>query len=263
MSAQTQVTFYEEESGTSLGLLSGILILFLFGASIGHCWWVGDYVAMVSIGAINIGCLLGYCLGLWKTIGSAAGVAVGFYMAESASTHLVPQIEKQLGRSLTVAQGQLVSGVAVGLLVSFVFAIVGFFLFRSSRFLKRCDRYSGFVFGLGNTTALVAILLWGLLASEPMIQQLQKSAGASLLVQRLDLALTATKQSYVMGALEQWNPFSSVPQFQELKKQLDELVEKRAFEESGRGTIGTGRAPADLGLQRLIDVVFGDGDIGA
>lgn len=250
-----------DESASKFGLFVGILFIFLCGVSIGHCWWIGDVVAMVSVGFISLGCFLGYCLGLWRTIGPSVSASLGFLLAERTSPFLIPIVEKQLGQTFTASTGMLVSGLAVAVLVSLVFWTVRVFVIRKSRLLKSLDQYTGFLFGFGNSVAVVALFLWGLIASEPAIMQLRhsKSHGsdrADQLVRKLDEVLVATKRSYVMFALERWNPFFEVPQFRELKHQFDALIAKRASREADYSPLNAEKAETDPGLQKLIQTMF-------
>jgi len=255
MQKSNTVNGYDEDSDSKVGLFLGVFFVFLFGVSIGHCWWVGDLVAMASVGLISVGCFLGYCVGLWQTIGSSTGASLGLLLAEPTSNRLVPYLEKQFGQSVPASAGMLVSGLGIALLVITVFWIVGIIVLRRSRFLKRCDQYTGFLFGLGNSVAVVALLLWGLLASESTIKQTQRHNGIANqdnVVQGMNQVLAATKNSYVMIALNGWNPYLEVPQFQEIKRQFDAMLVKRSSGEVDSLPLNVGPTEPALGLQKLI-----------
>jgi uncharacterized membrane protein required for colicin V production len=254
---------YDEDPQSYFGFLLAVFFVFVFGVSIGHCWWVGDQVAMVSIVVIGVGCFLGYCYGLWKTIGSSAGASLGLWLAEPTSTRLVPYLERFVGQSLPASVSVLVSGLAIAALVTMAFWMVGVIVFRRSGFLKRCDRYSGFLFGFGNSVAIVALILWGLIASESAIKQMQLTrlgngdVHGDKLTQGMDQVLTATKSSYVMVALGRWNPYLEVPQFQEIKRQLDQLIIQRSSSDAGASPLSSLPAESSLNLQKLIQVMSG------
>lgn len=219
--------------------VSTIAILFfaLVGAAMGHCWWVGDHVASATTAIIGLGGALGYWYGIWRTIGSSVGLYVGFEYAAPTAAQVVPMVEKQFGQTIPSNAALLISGGLVGLGVTLVFFVVGALMFRRSQTLKKYDRDVGFAFGLLNATAIMALTLWGLLAAEPKIHELrqlqvgQKNEESDSITNKLDLALVATKKSYVMFALREWNPFNEVVYLKNAKEQLESLIVERQANE--------------------------------
>lgn len=212
--------------------VSTITILFfvLVSAAIGHCWWVGDHVATAALAVIGLGGALGCWYGIWRTIGSTVGLYVGCKYAAPAAAQVVPMIEKQFGQNIPSSAALLISGALVGLGVTLVFFVIGALMFRRSQTLKQYDRNLGFGFGLLNTTSIVALTLWGLLAAEPKIQELQqiqagqRTKASDSIAKKLDLALVATRKSYVMFALREWNPFNDVAYLKNAKEQLESII---------------------------------------
>ncbi len=246
----------------AIGLVS------LIGILCGYFWWIGDQVAMVSLGLIDLGCVVGYWYGIWRTVGSSVGVWAGCQLAAPSATHLVPILEKQFGQSVPTQTGLLLSGIAAGTLATLIFWMVGKVVFRRSRFLKRCDQYAGFTFGFANAVALVALVLWGVLASEPEIKRRQqmtfgaKSEQADQISQRLNQILVATKNSYVMVALRGWNPFLELPQLKKIKQQFDAMIaQKSSSKPNHHGLLEDVEPSQGLEMQRLIQTMF-NGEMG-
>lgn len=240
---------YEDDTVTSSVPIAGILFLFLFGASFGHCWWVSDYVAMTSVGVVGAGCLVGYWYGIWRAVGSTVGLWAGVQFAVPASIRLVPWVERQLSYTVPPAYGVFMSGLFVGLCVTVVFWGIGMILFRSSPFLKRCDRYAGFAFGGANAVLLVALPLWGLLASESEIMKMKQTATVSHsenengpvdMSERLVALLSATKKSYVMRGLERWSPFVDFPIVRDLKTKIQSSIASKPSDGSNGSLIPSG-----------------------
>ena len=228
---------YSESSSVSI---LGILFFLVVGALLGHCWWIGDPVTTFAIAAIGVGSVVGYWYGIWRTVGTSIGLYTGYQYAALVASQMVPMIEKQFGQPIPASTGILLSGALVGIGVTFVFLIVGIVMFRYSQTLKQYDRYLGFAFGIANSASLVALVLWGLLAAEPKIREFQQfhasqisdqSANLSL---RLDQVLIATKSSYLMPALREWNPFDKLPYLKSVKEQLESVIAARSAVDNRR-----------------------------
>ena len=254
---------YSEQSEPRDVSISAILFFAVVGAAIGHCCWVGDQVGTGTTAIIGIGGAVGYWYGIWRTIGSSVGLYVGYQYAAPAAAQVVPILEKQIGQSIPVSTALLISGALVGIGVTLVFFVVGALMFRKSHTLKQYDRKAGFVFGLLNSTTIVALTLWGLLAAEPRIQALQqmqsgqKDQQANSIASKLDLALVATKKSYVMLALRGWNPFNEVAYLKSTKEQLEGFIAERQFSENRLTGPGESKKPTQgADMQKLIQALF-------
>jgi mannitol-specific phosphotransferase system IIBC component len=134
---------YSESSSVSI---PGILFFLVVGASLGHCWWVGDYVSTIAIAAIGVGSVVGYWYGIWRTVGSSIGLYAGYQYAAPAAAQLMPRIEKQFGQSIPADTGVLLSGALVGIGVTLVFLIIGIVMFRYSQSLKRYVELNRFAY---------------------------------------------------------------------------------------------------------------------
>jgi len=254
---------YSEQSEPKDVSILAILFFAVVGAAIGHCWWVGDHVATGTTAIIGLGGAVGYWYGIWRTIGSSVGLYVGYQYAAPVAVQVVPMLEKQIGQSIPVTSSLLISGALVGICVTLVFFVVGALIFRRSQTLKQYDRKVGLVFGLLNSTTFVALTLWGLLAAEPKIQELQqmqagqKNQQTNSLASKLDSALIATKKSYVMFALREWNPFNEVAYLKSAKEQLEGLIaESQSSENRNAGPVETNRPTQGDDMQKLIQSLF-------
>ena len=262
-SSYSEHSEHSEQSEPRGVSILAILFFAVVGAAIGHCWWVGDHVATGTTAIIGMGGAVGYWYGIWRTIGSSVGLYMGYQYASPAAAQLVPILEKQIGQSIPATTALLFSGALVGIGVTLVFFVVGVVMFRRSQTLKQHDRKAGFVFGLLNSTSIVALTLWGLLTAEPKIQELQQiHAGqnnqqANSIASKLDLALIATKKSYVMIALRGWNPFDEVAYLKNAKEQWIGLIAgNQVSENRNAGSFQSNRPTQGDDMQKLIQALF-------
>jgi hypothetical protein len=125
----------------------GIVLLFLAGAAMGHCWWVGDVIAVGALFAILVGSLFGYFCGLWRSLASTVGMFIGFQFALPVSTRLIPFLEGQFHQSIPPTVGLAISGFATGVVSTLGLLLVGMLLRRNTMF-RIVDQYLGGVAGL-------------------------------------------------------------------------------------------------------------------
>jgi uncharacterized membrane protein required for colicin V production len=223
----------------------GIVFLFLMGAAMGHCWWIGDPIALGTLFVLSIGCLTGYFCGLWRSIASTVGMFIGYQFALPVSVRLVPFLEGQFHRTIQPTIGLAISGFAAGIVATLGLLLVGIFLRRNSMF-RRVDQCAGGIAGLCSSVAGVALVFWVLLASEPTIRQsweiaerdetLSKGKNTRYVaLSRLTEFIDATKKSYVIVGLRSWNPFLDVAYFRDLKKQTETSMDAAQWNSSPDG----------------------------
>lgn len=223
----------------------GILLLFLAGAAMGHCWWVGDFIALGALFAILVGSVFGYFCGLWRSLASTIGMFIGFQFALPVSTRLVPFLEGQFHQSIPPTVGLTISGFATGVITTLVLLLVGMLLRRNTAF-RIVDQYAGGIAGLCSSVAGFALVFWVVLATEPKIQQSQELAERNetlspgkdtrrVALSRLTEFIDATKKSYVMVGLRSWNPFVDVAYFRDLKKQMEASMDPARWNSGPNG----------------------------
>lgn len=242
------------ETPKSIRPYGSIPFIFVFGVAIGHCWWIGDTVSAASLVLVALGGFLGYYCGLWRTLASSVGMFAGYQLAVPTADRLVPFLQGQLNQSIEPKIGLAISSVVAGVVATLFLIIVGVFL-RRNAFLKRCDQYTGFAFGLASTTATVALVFWVLLASEPDIERSRQIAqqnkayghasdNQSIAIERLSALVHAAKSSYLMVGLKSWNPFIDVAYFREMKAKIESsLAAARGLRASSDGSFGSALTP--------------------
>ncbi|MFN7891791.1 MAG: CvpA family protein [Pirellula sp.] len=225
----------------------GIVLLFLLGAGMGHCWWVGDVIAIGALFVLLVGSLVGYFCGLWRSLASTVGMFIGYQFALPISVRLLPFLEGQIHQSIEPTIGIAISGLAAGSVATLGILWIGVFLRRNTMF-RIVDQYAGGVAGLCSSVVGVALVFWVVLAAEPTIRQSREIADRNEMLSlgkdtryvaliRLTEFIDATKKSYVMVGLRSWNPIVDVAHIRDLKKQIETSLDPARWNSETNGGI--------------------------